>query len=76
VISLKKLLKKKKYPHISRGPLKSFQINLGYKCNPACLHCHVHASPKRKEMMSLKVIEQILFAINKFKIKTINYENV
>ena len=66
------LLKKTKFPHISRGQLKSFQINLGYKCNQACLHCHVNASPKRKEMMSLKVIEQILFAINKFKIKTID----
>lgn len=66
------LLKKTKFPYISRGQLKSFQINLGYKCNQACLHCHVNASPKRKEMMSLKVIEQILFAINKFKIKTID----
>ena len=66
------LLKKTKFPYISRGQLKSFQINLGYKCNQACLHCHVNASPKRKEMMSLKVIDQILFAINKFKIKTID----
>ena len=66
------LLKRTKFPRISRGQLESFQINLGYKCNQACLHCHVNASPKRKEMMSLEVIDQILFAINKFKIKTID----
>ena len=61
------LLKKTEFPCISRGKLKSFQINLGYKCNQACLHCHVNASPKRKEMMSLEVIDQILFSIKKFK---------
>ncbi len=66
------LLKKTEFPDILRGQLKSFQINLGYKCNQACLHCHVNASPKRKEMMSLEVINQILSAVNKFNIKTID----
>ena len=66
------LLKKTKFPDIFRGQLKSFQINLGYKCNQACLHCHVNAGPKRKEMMSLEIIDQILYAANKFNIKNID----
>ena len=67
------LLKKTKFPDIFRGQLKSFQINLGYKCNQACLHCHVNAGPKRKEMMSLEIIDQILYAVNKFNIKKLIY---
>lgn len=66
------LLKKTKFPDIFRGELKSFQINLGYKCNQRCLHCHVNAGPKRKEMMSKEVVDQVLFAINKFDIKSID----
>ena len=27
------------------------QVNLGLKCNQACLHCHVSASPDRIEVM-------------------------
>ena len=66
------LLKKTEFPDIFRDRLKTFQINLGYKCNQACVHCHVNASPKRKEMMSLGVIDQILSAIKRLNIKTID----
>lgn len=35
----------------TRTRLDTLQVNLGYRCNQACLHCHVNASPKRTEMM-------------------------
>jgi radical SAM/Cys-rich protein len=43
-------------------PLKFsiFQMNIGKKCNQACLHCHVGASPVRTEMMSQETIERCL----------------
>ena len=66
------LLKKTKFPDIFRGQLKSFQINLGYKCNQSCLHCHVNAGPKRKEMMTLETIDQILSFIKKSDVKNID----
>jgi MoaA/NifB/PqqE/SkfB family radical SAM enzyme len=25
------------------------QVNLGYRCNMACKHCHVQAGPQRDE---------------------------
>lgn len=31
--------------------LTTFQINVGKRCNQACRHCHVDASPIRTEMM-------------------------
>ncbi len=40
--------------------LTTFQINVGKWCNQACKHCHVDASPIRKEMMSRETIDKCL----------------
>jgi radical SAM/Cys-rich protein len=40
------------FPAISRGRLEVLQVNLGYRCNQSCVHCHVNAGPNRTEMMS------------------------
>ncbi len=54
------LLRRTDFPAIRRGRLQTLQINVGYKCNQACLHCHVNASPKRKEMMSRETVDVVL----------------
>jgi radical SAM/Cys-rich protein len=54
------LLKATDFPPVTRGALDTLQVNLGYKCNQACLHCHVNASPDRKEMMAKETIDQVL----------------
>ena len=46
-----------KFPKIKR--LLIFKINIGYKCNQACSHCHVDSSPSRTEMMSDEIIKLI-----------------
>ena len=51
---------KSDFPPLSRGTLKTLQVNLGYLCNQQCLHCHVDAGPNRKEEMSLATVEQVL----------------
>ncbi|MDB5891231.1 MAG: Radical [Polaromonas sp.] len=59
------LLKKTPFPAISRSRLDTLQVNLGYKCNQSCLHCHVNAGPNRTEMMdadTLALIPQVLAA--------------
>jgi radical SAM/Cys-rich protein len=45
------LLKSTEFPSISRKVLETLQVNVGYKCNQTCVHCHVNAGPNRKEMM-------------------------
>ena len=41
----------------------TLQMNLGYRCNQQCLHCHVNAGPARMEAMSAEVMEAaLLFA--------------
>ena len=59
------LIKNTNFPSIRRSCLKTIQVNLGYKCNQSCLHCHVNAGPKRREMMDKKTIDNVIdFAIN------------
>jgi hypothetical protein len=53
------------FPALKRGRLDTLQVNLGYRCNQSCLHCHVNAGPYRTEMMddaTLALIPQVLAA--------------
>lgn len=59
------LLKKTPFPALRRAQLDTLQINLGYRCNQSCLHCHVNAGPNRTEMMdvdTMALIPQVLAA--------------
>jgi hypothetical protein len=45
------LLVQTDFPTIRRRRLDTLQVNLGYRCNQSCLHCHVNAGPTRSEQM-------------------------
>ena len=66
------LLTNTDFPAIQRSKLEILQVNLGYKCNQSCLHCHVNAGPKRTEEMTLDTIKQILSFLQKQNIKTLD----
>ena len=51
------------FPSLRRRRLETLQVNLGYRCNQSCSHCHVDAGPWRTEMMEpdqVKLIAQVL----------------
>ena len=48
------------FPAIRRGSVETLQVNLGYKCNQTCVHCHVNAGPTRTEMMDRATIDTVL----------------
>jgi radical SAM/Cys-rich protein len=48
------------FPAIRRRRLETLQVNLGYKCNQSCVHCHVNAGPTRTEMMSRETISEVI----------------
>jgi len=54
------LLETTDFPLIKRSRLETLQVNLGYKCNQQCLHCHVNASPQRKEVMNSETIDTVI----------------
>ena len=54
------LMRESDFPAITRRRLETLQVNLGYKCNQTCVHCHVNAGPTRTEMMSHETINDVL----------------
>ncbi len=72
MLDSKPLLEKTDFPSIKRRKLTILQVNLGYLCNLSCVHCHVNAGPKRTELMSKTLIDQVLNFADKAKIDTID----
>ena len=54
------LLKQIAFPPIRRRGLDTLQVNVGYRCNQSCVHCHVNAGPARTEEMSGATIDVVL----------------
>jgi radical SAM/Cys-rich protein len=48
------------FPAIRRRALDTLQVNLGYRCNQSCVHCHVAAGPQRTEMMDAHTVALVL----------------
>jgi len=66
------LLVETDFPRIKRVQLETLQVNLGYLCNQQCLHCHVAASPRRKEIMSAETITDVVNFLKQKNIKTLD----
>ena len=60
------------FPRIRRRSLDTLQVNLGYKCNQSCLHCHVAASPQRTEMMDSDTIAQVIEVLRARQVSTLD----
>ena len=54
------LMRQYGFPALRRARLETLQVNLGYKCNQSCLHCHVNAGPTRTEMMPREIISDVI----------------
>lgn len=60
------------FPPIQRAELTTLQVNLGYKCNQSCSHCHVAAGPNRTEMMSEDVVGYVLEVLERQQLSTLD----
>src|SRR6266436_7214868 len=65
-------LKQIAFPPIRRGRLDTLQVNIGYRCNQSCVHCHVNAGPNRSEEMSAEVIDAVLAFLAKKRLPTLD----
>jgi len=65
-------LRQTDFPALHRSNLETLQVNLGYLCNQQCLHCHVDAGPRRKEIMDRETIDTVLKFIDKQQIKILD----
>ena len=66
------LLQSSDFPYIERNDLTILQVNLGYKCNQRCLHCHVNAGPNRTEMMNKINVDRVIHFAKENNIKTVD----
>ena len=60
------------FPQIHRAALETLQVNVGYRCNQSCLHCHVNAGPTRTEMMERSTALEVLSFIERSGIHTLD----
>jgi radical SAM/Cys-rich protein len=66
------LLEITQFPAIRRGELETLQVNLGYKCNQTCVHCHVNAGPTRTEQMDRETVHTVLRYLEASEVGTLD----
>lgn len=60
------------FPQIRRQRLETLQVNVGYRCNQTCVHCHVNAGPTRKEEMDRRTVLDVLGFLEASGVKTLD----
>lgn len=60
MLDSKPLLFPTRFPKLTRRLPTTLQVNLGYRCNQSCVHCHVDAGPKRREEMGTETLAHVL----------------
>jgi radical SAM/Cys-rich protein len=60
------------FPAIRRGQLDTLQVNVGYRCNQSCVHCHVNAGPNRTEEMDADIVDLVLTFLERRRIPTLD----
>jgi len=66
------LLKVTDFPPLRRRSIDTLQVNLGYRCNQSCLHCHVNAGPNRTEQMDGATVDLVLEVMRARRIGTLD----
>lgn len=66
------LLRATDFPALRRKTLEALQVNLGYRCNQTCEHCHVNAGPNRKEMMDSDTVDLVLQVLRARRLSTLD----
>lgn len=60
------------FPSVKRAAAAILQVNLGYRCNLSCVHCHVNAGPQRTEMMDEQTVQVLLSLIESKRFSTLD----
>src|SRR5262245_7430142 len=66
------LLERIAFPAMTRDRLATLQVNIGYRCNQSCVHCHVAAGPNRTEEMGAEVAELVVQVLARRGIATLD----
>ncbi len=65
-------LRETRFPTTRRATLETLQVNLGYRCNLSCAHCHVNAGPHRTESMAPETIDLVIRALRELRLRQLD----
>ena len=60
------------FPAIRRNRVETLQVNVGYRCNQTCVHCHVNAGPTRTEEMGRETVSEVIAYLKASSVKTVD----
>jgi len=60
------------YPELRAAGVGTLQVNLGWRCNHSCKHCHLQAGPDRVEEMDRETVQAVIAAVAKSRIPTVD----
>ncbi|MFL6797675.1 MAG: arsenosugar biosynthesis radical SAM (seleno)protein ArsS [Xanthobacteraceae bacterium] len=60
------------FPPLRRERLQTLQVNVGYRCNQSCVHCHVNAGPHRTEEMNGDTVDGVLAFLRHKQVPTLD----
>ena len=60
------------YPGLKAAQVNTLQVNLGWRCNQACKHCHLLAGPERPEQMALDTVEEVIRVAQRWSVPTVD----
>ncbi len=66
------LLARIEFPPLARRRIDTLQVNVGYRCNQSCVHCHVGASPQRTEEMAGETVDLVVAVLAHQHISTLD----
>src|SRR2546430_10980985 len=66
------LMRRYGFPALNRRRLETLQVNVGYRCNQTCVHCHVNAGPQRTEEMSRETVADVVAFIGMSSIRILD----
>src|SRR5690606_36753704 len=72
MLDTKPLLLHTDFPPLRRSRLETLQVNVGYRCNQSCSHCHVNAGPARTEQMDRDTVDLVLAFLRERGIATLD----
>jgi radical SAM/Cys-rich protein len=72
VVPFAERLERQGLPPLAAATIETLQINVGKRCNQACRHCHVDASPARTEMMTAETADLVVNVIQRHRFGTVD----
>lgn len=65
-------LRPSNFPPLTRGRVRTLQVNLGRLCNQQCVHCHVAAGPRRTEVMDAGTIDLVVDTLERLPFQVLD----